>query len=364
VRTTLTVGADAGAIDAVARASLRGTRLVTGAAPGASLRLDTSGEPIAALTGPLVPAAVANPTGPVVYSSWRQISDPVSGAPGQGVPTGSPVGQPSLRAIDPVTGSDTLVQAGAYSPALSTSGVLAFAKGVDPTIRQNVEHLARIEVGDPWTGRFTSWTPTPARYLPYAWAGDTLLAYRAAPDAETGDVLALRHGTARILVADATIIAVSPDATTVAVILGGRTVALVRIADGTIRASLDLEDDAARPADAADTPHAVMYAGSWMGHTIVANSDAGLVVFDVTTGIRLASINATPAFPHGVNEPAYVSGTAVIGWADTTPLPAAGNEEPGYRNALVACDLARRTCVTGAEAAPREWQRWIGNPSR
>ena len=59
-----------------------------------------------------------------------------------------------------------------------------------------------------------------------------------------------------------------------------------------------------------------MYDGSWQGDRIVANSDQGLVVLNTRGGLHVESLFATPAFPHGINEPVFVDDTHVQGWAD------------------------------------------------
>ena len=63
-------------------------------------------------------------------------------------------------------------------------------------------------------------------------------------------------------------------------------------------------------------PQALMYAGSWRGDRIVANSDGGLVVLNVRGGLHVETVFATPAFPHGIAEPVFTDDTHVEGWAD------------------------------------------------
>jgi len=319
-------------------------------------------EVIAPLTGSLTPVGVTTPDGAsVVYSSWRQLARIKPDARGQGLSTGDPVGVPSVRLFDMRSGTDALLATGAASPAVSSTGAVAYLAGDSTVVRQNVEYAGRVVVADSPSAKPRVWTSRAGRYLPYAWAGTTLLAYRGVPDSEGADLYALTGPDASKLIApNAYVIAVSPDGTEVLASIATRMLERIRVSDGAVQDSLAL--------DGLGSPglHALMYSGSWRGDRIVANSDEGLVVLNIRGGLRVESHFATPSFPHGIAEPAFVDDTHVQGWADLPdPSSTAGDVgEPAYDNALVDCDLAIGRCTIGAANAARRWTRWITNPSR
>lgn len=353
--------------------SIRGSQLekVRGQSKG-RVTIGGGDEIIAAVTGSLSPIAVDSSDGSsVVYSSWRQISHPQRSDPkrgtGQGVEIGEPVGIPSVRVYSDATGKDKLIESGAYSPALSVDGRLAFVRGDTNIVRQNVEYTGKIVVGKvDDEASFKPWTSDSARYYTYAWAGSTLLAYKALPASEAADLYALTGpGQSRLLAPEAFAIAVSPDASRVLVTVGRRMVEVVRVADGAIEASLALDGEGLAAPDSPTTPHALMFAGSWYGDRVVANSDVGLVVLNVRDGIRIESIVKAPGFPTGITEPTLLDDTHLVGWADLGSLPGRdATDEPAYDNALVQCDLAAKSCAVGAASPGRSWTRWVANPSR
>jgi hypothetical protein len=316
-------------------------------------------EVIAPLTGALTPLAVPTPGGEyVVYSSWRQIGKLKPGARGQGLSTGDPVGVPSVRLYDLRSGKDALLATGAASPAVSASGAVAYLAGASTVVRQNVEYAGRIVVADSPNAKPRVWTSKSDRYLPYAWAGSTLLAYRGVPDSEGTDLYAFTGPeTSHLVAPNGYAIAVSPDGTEVLASVGTRMLERIRISDGAVEDSIALDSSPT-------LPHALMYAGSWHGDRIVANSDRGLVVVNVRGGLHVESVLATPAFPHGVAEPVFTDDTHVEGWADVRAPTPTSVDEPAYDNALVDCDLATGQCTVGAANPARKWTRWITNPSR
>jgi hypothetical protein len=344
--------------------SLNGSTLAQTRA-GTKRTLGTVGggdEVIAPLTGSLTPVGVTTPDGAsVVYSSWRQLARIKPDARGQGLSAGDPVGVPSVRLFNVRTGKDSLLAVGAASPAVSSTGAVAYLAGDSSVVRQNVEYTGRIVVADSPNAKPRVWTSRAGRYLPYAWAGTTLLAYRGIPDSEGADIYAFTGPDASSLLApNAYAIAVSPDGAEVLASVGTRMLERIRVSDGAVQDSLAL--------DGLGSPglHALMYSGSWRGDRIVANSDQGLVVLNVRGGLHVESQFATPSFPHGVAEPAFVDDTHVQGWADL-PEPSStadGVGEPAYDNALVDCDLATSRCTIGAANPARNWTRWITNPSR
>ena len=344
--------------------SLDGTSLVRARSSVSSAvsKLGGGDEVMAPLTGSLTPVAVATPGGAyVVYSSWRQLARVKPDAPGQGLSTGDAVGVPSIRLFDTRTGKDALLATGAASPAISSAGALAYLAGDSTVVRQNVDYTGRIVVADSVNAKPRVWTSHAGRYLPYAWAGSTLLAYRGVPDSEGTDLYAFTGpDSSRLLAPDAYVIALSPDGKEVLVSANTRMLERIRIDDGSVEDSLALDGNDS------GSPTALMYAGSWRGDRIVANSDRGLVVIDVRGGLHVESQFATPSFPHGIAEPVFTDDTHVEGWADLpNPQKSPANvDEPAYANALVDCDLATANCTFGTASPARKWTRWITNPSR
>jgi hypothetical protein len=354
-----------------AHSSVRGSQLEKARGSKGRLTIGGGDEIIAAVAGSLSPVAVDSSDGStVVYSSWRQISHPQPSDPkrgtGQGVAVGAPVGIPSVRVYSDASGKDKLIESGAYSPALSVGGRLAFVRGDSNTVRQNVEYTGKIVVGKVDGGSFQPWTSDSARYYTYAWAGSTLLAYKALPQSEAADLYAFTDaGKSRLLAPEAFAIAVSPDASRVLVTVGRRMVEVIRVADGAIEASMPLDGEGVAAPDSATTPHALMFAGSWYGERVVANSDVGLVVLNVAHGIRIESVIKTPGFPTGITEPTLLDDSHLIGWADLGSLPGKdAKDEPAYDNALVQCNLTAKSCAVGAASPARTWARWVVNPSR
>jgi len=323
-------------------------------------------EVIAPLTGSLTPVATESEDGAfVVYSSWRQLAGIKPDARGQGLVTGQPVGIPSVRLFDVRSGKDVLLANGAASPAVSTTGAIAYLAGDSPTVRENVDYTGRVVVADSRNARPRVWTSGPARYFPYAWAGSQLLVYRGMQDSEGTDLYAYTGpDEAHLLAPNAFAIAISPDGSKVLAAVGVRTLEVIHIASGAVEDALSL--DAPAEPGSPPVPAALMYGGSWVGDRIVANSDRGLVVLNVRGGLHIESLFKTPSFPHGVSEPVLVGETHVRGWADLAhPQQTTGNvDEPAYDNALVDCDLETGSCAVSRPDSARKWTRWITNPSR
>jgi hypothetical protein len=346
--------------------SLDGATLVAAKAGGNQV-LGTLGggdELIAPLTGSLVPVAARSAGNEfVVYSSWRQLARINPDARGQGVSVGQPVGVPSIRLFDLQSGKDELLANGAASPAVSTTGSIAYLAGDSQVVRQNVEYRGRIVVADSREAKPHVWTSMAARYFPYAWAGSELLVYRGVPDSEGADLYAYTGpDEAHLLAPDAFAIAVSPDGAKVLAAVGFRTLEVIRVQNAAVEDTMSLDEAQGAPA----LPHALMYGGSWRGDRIVAKSDRGLVVLNLHGGLHVESVFSTPDLPHGINEPVFVDDTRVQGWADVgkpQPTPS-GSGEPAYDNALVECDLATVSCSVGRPNPPRQWARWVTNPSR
>lgn len=352
------------------RSSIRGTELSIerGWAKGKRATIGGGEEVIAALTGSLTPVAVDSADGgTVVYDAWHQISNPQPGIPGQGVKFGEPIGIPSVRVYSEASGKDMLIERGALSPALSLDGRLAFLRGETDTLRNLVDYAGQIVVGTVDGPSFEPWTSEPAKYYPYAWVGSTLLAYKALPDSETGDLYAFTGpGRARLLAPDAWIVAISPDGSRVLMLAGASgwdaVVEIVRVRDGAIEASVPVRSEG----DSFPSPLGLGWGGSWYGGRVVAPAGLGLTVLDVREGIRIESILESPSrLPHGIDDPLLLDDTHLVGWADLAPLPErAATGEPPHDNALVRCDLAAQSCDIGPVSPPRIWTRWVINPSR
>lgn len=235
-------------------------------APGDGARL-AEGEQVASIFGSLVPVAVRSSEGSIVaFSSLRVLVELGPDEPGRSVAQGEPVGIPSVRVLETGSRRVRLLERGAHSPALSLQGRLAFFKGDADVLRGGVPYEGHVLVGDATGTRFERWTTEPARYMPYAWAGGTLLVYRALPGSEATDLYAYTGpGEARLVAPLAFVIALSPDGTRVLVSSGRRMVQIVRIDDGAIEASLALDGDGIAAPDSDTTPHMLEFSGSWRG---------------------------------------------------------------------------------------------------
>ncbi len=336
---------------------------------GVAANIGGGDELIAALTGSLVPLAVDDPSGSILaYSSWRQIAEPIQGEYAQGLKEGQQLGIPSVRIFDSNSGVDRLVATGAHSPAVSTTGRLAFVKGDQTPVLVNRPYLGHVVVGSlTKKGAVERWTTDPDRYFTYAWAGDELLVYRALPGSEATDLYAITGpGAGHLIAPQAFVIALSPDGSRVLVTVGRRMLEVVRVADGAVEASLPLDGAGVADPSSPTTPHYLMYSGSWRGNRVVANSDLGLVVLNVDEGIEVESVIATPEFAHGLVEPRFVNDATVVGWVDLASTKQVLNErsEPLWDQALASCDLNTMSCSVGDPSPPRAWQRWVQNPSR
>jgi hypothetical protein len=351
------------------RSSLQGTEFTGGYGRSKGKHVTIGGNDLVSgtLSAGLTPVAVESSDGSiVVYSSWHLLANPQKGVADQGLNNGQPIGIPSVRIYDDTSGKDKLQEVGAYSPALSLDGRLAYVRGDTTTVRQNENYTGKIVVGSVDGKSFVPWTNESAKYFPYAWAGSTLLAYKALPDSEVTDLYAFSGpGESRLLASEAFVIAISPDASRVLVTVGRRMVEVVRVADGAVEASLALDGEGVADYESSTTPHNLVFSGSWYGDRVVANSDVGLVVLNVSDGIRIESVFSTPGLTFGIYEPTFLDGTHLIGWADLGALPKPRTaEQEEYKNALVECDVPSETCDVSTPSPELIWQRWVNNPSR
>jgi hypothetical protein len=317
--------------------------------------------------GSLVPVAVESSDGSMVaYTTWHLLADIQPGKPAQGLTPGQDYGITSVRLYDSASGKSRFTEPGARSPAISRDGRLAFFRGDTNVVKVDEPYVGKLVVGSLKSGGFAEWTSESGRYFPYAWSGKTLLVYQQLSESEATDVYAYTGPDARRLIAaHAFIIALSPDGTRVLVTVDRRLVEVIRLADGAVLSTLELDGNGIAP-DAPGTPHYLMYSGSWRGDRVVANSDVGLVILNVAGGIRIESVMATTAFAHGLVEPRFVDDTRVIGWADiaATERIVAEHSDLAYDNALAVCDLATTSCTIGDQRPNAQWTRWVDNPSK
>jgi hypothetical protein len=345
--------------------TLDGTSLVTRRASSRQPLATLGGgdEIIAPLTGSLTPVAAASSDRSfVVYSSWRQLARIQPDATGQGLETGQPVGVPSIRLFDLRRGKDTLIANGAASPAVSTSGAIAFLAGDSMTVRQNVDYVGRIVVADSPTSKPRVWTSMPARYLPYAWARRFLLVHRGVQDSEGADLYAYAGpDEGRLLAPDAYAIAVSPDGTKVLAAAGVRTLEVIRVADAAIEDTL-LARHCVRTFRAAGADVRRKLARR-QGRSQLRSRARGSQYTRRAArrvGVRDARLSARN------RRAVFTDDTSVEGWADVGKLRGTpgGTGEPAYDNALVDCDLVTQSCVVDQANPARKWTRWVTNPSR
>ena len=331
-------------------AVVRGAGLFTGQGARSQLGAAVSG----AMIGPLSPVAVQSSDGRrVVYNTWHESRtvDSDQSFSQQAIADGATLGTPSLRVHDD-SGKDFLLAPGAYSAAWRHDGAIAFVRGSDPDFRAGRTYVGQVVVRSDIRGRDVAWTSEPAHYVVYAWAGDRLLFYRVGLGEKLELLVADGPGSIRPL-ADGSAIAISPDATRVAVLSQDATnVRVLDIATGSELSWLDVTT--------ATPPLAwLAYSGSWVGDHIVAPASAGLAVLHVGSGsLELEQVLSLDhaQFPVGVQEPRFVdaAGNEVAATADIPP--AEGSAGVSF---LLLCDRVTRTCVRGEPAPAREWLRLV-----
>jgi hypothetical protein len=332
------------------RSFVRGNALFTAKGSRSQLEATVSG----AMMGPLSPVAVRSSDGKLVaYNTWAP-ARPVDEDPSfskQGIVDGDILGTPSLRVHDDA-GKDVVLARGAYSAAWRSDGAIAFVKGVDPNFRAGHSYSGQVVVQPDIHGRGVAWTNDPAHYVVFAWAGDRLLFYRVG----LGERLELlvAEGPDRIRsLADGSAIAVSPDATRVAVLSqDGTNVRVLDIATGSELSWLDVTT--------ATTPLAwLAYSGSWVGDHIVAPASAGLAVLHVASrSLEVEQVLSLDhaQFPVGVQEPRFVDGDGNQIAASADIPPAKGGSGVSF---LLQCDRITRTCERGEPAPAKDWLRLV-----
>ena len=203
-------------------------------------------------------------------------------------------------------------------------------------------------------GPDVAWTSEPAHYVVYSWAGDRLLFYRIGLGEKAELLAAEGPGKIRPL-ADGSAIAVSPDATQVAVLSEDATnVRVLDVATGSEQSWLDVTT--------ATPPLAwVAYSGSWVGEHIVAPASAGLAVFHAGSRSleleQVLSLDRTQ-FPVGVQEPRFLdeAGNEIAASADIPPAKGGGGV-----SFLLQCDRIARSCQRGEPAPAKDWLRPVAD---
>jgi hypothetical protein len=335
-------------------AFVRGEGLYTDKAGRSQLGAAVSG----AMIGPLSPVAVRSSDGKLLaYNTWqalRTVDDEQSFSE-QAIADGDALGVPSVRVHDDA-GNDVVVARGAYSAAWRQDGALAFAKGVDPDFRAVRTYNAQVVVRRGIHGRDIAWTTEPAHYVVYAWAGDRLLFYRVGLGEKLELFVADGPGKLRPL-ADGSAIAVSPDATRVAVLSQDATnVRVLDVASGSELSWLDVTT--------ATPPLTwVAYSGSWVGDHIVAPASAGLAILHVSSrSLELEQVLSLDhaEFPAGVQQPRFTdaAGNEIAATADIPPA-----KRRAGASFLLQCDRIARSCDRGGAAPAKEWLRQVDESS-
>lgn len=352
-------------LSVAARAQPPGLTVAAGRVAGAKTA-ELAAPAIGPLMGSLAPVAVPTRDGRgLVYSTWSELrrDDPARSWSEQGITRGEALGRPSLRLHDLATGTDSLIEDGAFSAALRADGALAYVRGTSEEYRAGERYLADVVVRAHLRAPAALWSVEPDRYVVAAWAGQTLLAYRIR-EGERLDVLAFDGpGRQRILAEDVHLVAVDPDGARVLVGDGSAVPATVRVLDvttGAERASLPL---AAIP----DNPiQWVSYGGSWAGDLVAARTDAGVAVFRVAERSIEAAELLRPdpdAFPHGLFEPQFVdSGERIVARADVPEGPGAAGDEGA--SVLLHCRRRDGSCARSEPVRGRDWLRFVYDPSR
>jgi hypothetical protein len=318
--------------------------------------------PVAPLAGWLTPAGVPSPDGRyLAYNAWRELrpDDPELSWSDQGIEPGDRLATPSIRLYEAETGSDDLLEDGAFSVAWRADGALAYFRGADRDYRAAVPYVGDVVVRAGVRSEPQVWSPKRGRYIVVAWAVDSLVAYREHAGEALDVVVFDAPGEMRVLARDSALVALSPDGRQAFVERGpahGRpSVRVVEVATGRTRAALDLTKVDPRVG-------AVSYAGDWLGRWVVAPSASGLALFRVGHG-RIALERAVEVdAAHGLAEPRFAdaAGRRVTAW--TTE---------GRGGVFLDCALAARTCervvplptARGVGPFPA-WRRPLYNPSR
>jgi hypothetical protein len=299
--------------------------------------------PVTPLAGWMTPAASPSPDGRfVAYSTWRRLraDDPLRSWADQGIGDGDALAIPSVRVHDLATGGDALVAEGAYGAVWRADGALAYARGRDTAYRAYRPYETHVVVRKSIEEPEQTWSAEPGRYVPVAWAGDRLVAYRLSEGEHVDTLVLAEPGVERMLVPGGTVVAVSPDGAEAFVedgaAAGRPRVRIVDVATGETRAAARM-----------DIP--VGYGGDWRSDLVVASAGRELRVFRIRDGrIGLERRIALGAFP---TEPRFADpeGRRIVASAD------------GH---FVECARLAGSCVEHRPGARSEWHRLVYDPSR
>jgi hypothetical protein len=317
--------------------------------------------PVAPLAGWLTPAAVPSPDGRyLAYNAWRELreDDPALSWSDQRIEPGDPLATPSIHLYDATTGTDELLENGAFSVAWGADGALAYFKGTERDYRAGAPYVGDVFVRSAPGAKAVKWSSEEGRYIVVGWAGRSLVGYQER-EGEALDVIAFDGpGEMRVLAPDAGLVALSPDGRRAFVEQGpaqGRpNVRVLDVASSKVVARLDLTrmDPAVG---------AVGYAGDWRGDRVVASSASGLAVFRLRPG-TIALEQTIRVRGAGLSEPRFADASRdhVTAWASA--------ESGGL---LFDCDRATGRCAAfrplpqahGVHGFP-VWRRNLYNPSR
>lgn len=298
-------------------------------------------QPRDGLGGSLVPWAVPAADGSVYYTTWEQQEDPDQ--PDAGRDGAVPV----ISRMGP-DGADRAWREGAYAPAVSVEGAVAYVEDLDGAYRGDVANPSRIVVVEP-DGTSVPWTRgADVTYVTAAWAGSTLLAYTVG-EGEHLSVLAFDgSGEARVLSEDGAIGAISPDGVFVVTTEpgpDGQAISLMRVSDGTVLDRLEAFGELGEMY--------LSYGGDWRdglvvlpaGRTAPGRSEVGLLLLSVDghelmverfVAFDHPEIGYIPDWPH------FIDDRRVWARASTT----VGRDELYVG---VECDLVELRCSTTSE---------------
>jgi hypothetical protein len=248
-------------------------------------------------------------------------------------------------------GADTVVDEPAYSVAWRADGALGYVRTAAGEVADPRATRGQVVVRPNADADASEWTAAPARFVVAAWADEQLLVYR------------LRRGHPELVVLSGSrrerslgssgLVAVSPDGRRIVVSDFGAAPPRVRL----------LDVDNGRELASLQFPRSrwVAHAGSWVGETVVAAADAGVLVLRVqAASIELVeTVRVTGDRPRILIEPQLVE-DGIVAWGELESRP--GEAVP--QAALVAYDRARRTWRTLDTSSSLTPPRPVYNPSR
>lgn len=298
------------------------------------------------LAGSLTPAVVPDgATGAYFYTTWAdsridQLDE---------LEPGEPAGVPVVRRYDPATGADDEFRAGAYAPAVSTTGVVAWAEDLDGRYLAHASNPTRIVVAAP--GGDEPWSEGADRLLiPLGWAGDVLVTYEQQAGASARIVAFDGPGQERVLAERGDVIAFSPDGESILLAeypVAGTSFVLVRVGDGARLATASAEVRA-------------FHGGHWQGDTVVAPTTTGLLTLGVAGGGLQVGEPVTMSLADfvGVQRPRIDAATGEV----RALVTVAPGEVFSY--VAVTCSLGGAPgCSPASELLDPMTTRTIGNPS-